>query len=563
MNILKKIILASAAILACAFSANAAEAKAPEKVVVAYVTSWTDEIPDPSHMTHINYAFGHVNDSFNGVRVDNPDRLRSIVALKKQNPALKVLVSVGGWGSGRFSEMAADPKNRKAFANSCKKLVKDFNLDGIDIDWEYPTSSAAGISSSPADTDTYSALMHDLRKALGKNKILSLATIASGEYIDFPAFIDVVDLVNTMTYDMGNPPYLHNGLFPSENTRWMSSDQGVKAHLAKGVPAEKLVMGVPFYGRGHRQAMRDHRGIHRWDSKAMTPYVALADSLAFGYENVRSMSHKCRYINENNLRGAMYWDYASDGITHKLANTVKNMILDGRDFNSGTRRVVILSENAGQHKPFSDAAIKWLIDESALWNMQIQIFTNANYLADKNLIDSTDLIIQLDFPPYTWNEQAKANFIEYINEGHGAWIGFHHATLLGDFDGWPMWNWFSDFMGGITFKNYIAPLADGTVNVEAPAHPVMDGVAPSFVLADDEWYTYDRSPRPNVDVIASVDESTYSPASDVKMGDHPVVWSNPDVKAKNVYFQMGHSPRLFDSPDFCRMFRNALEWALY
>ncbi len=227
------------------------------------------------------------------------------------------------------------------------------------------------------------------------------------------------------------------------------------------------------------------------------------------------------------------------------------------------RHVVILSENAGQHKPFVDAAIKWLIDESALWNMQIQIFTNANYLADKNLIDSTDLIIQLDFPPYTWNEQAKANFIEYINEGHGAWIGFHHATLLGDFDGWPMWNWFSDFMGGITFKNYIAPLADGTINIEAPAHPVMDGVAPSFVLADDEWYTYDRSPRPNVDVIASVDESTYSPASDVKMGDHPVVWSNPAVKAKNVYFQMGHSPRLFDSPDFCRMFRNALEWALY
>ena len=194
MNILKKLIIASAALIACASAAGAAETKAPEKVVVAYVTSWTDEIPDPSLMTHINYAFGHVNDSFNGVRVDNPDRLRSIVALKKQNPALKVLVSVGGWGSGRFSEMAADPKNRKAFANSCKKLVKDFNLDGIDIDWEYPTSSAAGISSSPADTDNFSLLMHDLRKALGKNKILSLATIASGEYIDFPAFIDDVDL---------------------------------------------------------------------------------------------------------------------------------------------------------------------------------------------------------------------------------------------------------------------------------------------------------------------------------------------------------------------------------
>ena len=96
MNILKKLIIASAALIACASAAGAAETKAPEKVVVAYVTSWTDEIPDPSLMTHINYAFGHVNDSFNGVRVDNPDRLRSIVALKKQNPSKCLSLSADG-----------------------------------------------------------------------------------------------------------------------------------------------------------------------------------------------------------------------------------------------------------------------------------------------------------------------------------------------------------------------------------------------------------------------------------------------------------------------------------
>ncbi len=564
MNFLKKLILASAALLAFAPASPAAESNgdAAPKVVVAYVTSWSDVIPDPTHITHINYAFGHVNETFDGVRVDNLDRLRQIVTLKKQNPGLKVLVSVGGWGSGRFSEMAADAKKRKAFAKSCKKLVKDFNLDGIDIDWEYPTSDAAGISASPADTDNFSLLMHDLRKALGKGKLLSIATVASGEYIDFPAIIDDLDFVNTMTYDMGNPPYLHNALFPSENTDWMSADQGVKAHMAKGVPANKLVMGVPFYGRGHREAMRDAKGEHRWDNKAKVPYVAIDDTLALGYENIRSMRYKCRYILENDFRGAMYWEYSSDGPTHKLAKTVKEMILDGRKSDDRTKRVIVLSENAGQHKPFVDAALKWLIDESEMQNMQIQVFTNANYLADKKLVDATDLIIQLDFPPYTWNEQAKANFTEYINEGKGGWIGFHHATLLGDFDGWPLWDWFSEFMGGITFKNYIAPLADGTVKVEAPAHPVMDGVKPEFVLADDEWYTYDKSPRPNVTVLANVDEGSYAPASDVKMGDHPVVWTNPAVKARNVYFQPGHSPRLFESVDFQRMFRNAIEWTL-
>ena len=69
--------------------------EARDMIVVAYVTSWTNEVPDPTVMTHINYAFGHVNDTFNGVRIDNPDRLRMITGLKQQNPALKVMLSRG------------------------------------------------------------------------------------------------------------------------------------------------------------------------------------------------------------------------------------------------------------------------------------------------------------------------------------------------------------------------------------------------------------------------------------------------------------------------------------
>ena len=125
-----------------------------------------------------------------------------------------------------------------------------------------------------------------------------------------------------------------------------------------------------------------------------------------------------------------------------------------------------------------------------------------------------------------------------------------------------MWEWFSEFMGGIRFDNYIAPLADGNVIVENTTHPVMKGLDVSFVLPDDEWYTYNRSPRQQVTVLANVDESSYSPTSDIKMGDHPVVWANEKVPIRNVYFQMGHSPKLFDNSNFTTMFRNAIKWTL-
>ena len=113
-------------------------------VVLAYVTSWSSVMPNPQVLTHINYAFGHVDSTFAGVKVDNPQRLEAISALKKKHPHLKVMLSVGGWGSGRFSEMAADPQLREKFAKDCRRVVRKYNLDGIDIDWEYPTVSAAG-----------------------------------------------------------------------------------------------------------------------------------------------------------------------------------------------------------------------------------------------------------------------------------------------------------------------------------------------------------------------------------------------------------------------------------
>ena len=538
------------------------------KVVVAYVTSWSEVMPDPQYMTHINYAFGHVNESFNGVKIDNEERLRQIVDLRKQKPELKVLLSIGGWGSGRFSEMAANDEYRRAFAADCDRVVKEFALDGIDIDWEYPTSSMANISSSPDDTENFTLLMQDIRAAIGNEKELTLATVASARYIDFKAILPSVDFVNIMAYDMASAPKHHSALYPSGHSGDITSDGAVTAHLKAGVPPSKLVMGMPFYGRGgdgypsfqdyNKVGNTDTQYTEKWDEVAQVPYLAdKNDTLVFGFENPRSLAIKCQYILDKDLLGGMYWDYSGDNEQGDLRRTVAENLL-GKPHKA---KVLVLTERGGQHGGFTDAGLRWLAAEGAKGNFSITEINNARNITEAYL-SQFSLVIQLDFPPYTWPKEAEDAFVKYIEEGRGGWIGFHHATLLGEFDGYPMWQWFSDFMGGVRFKNYIAPLADGTLIVEDKQHPVMKDVLASFVVPDDEWYTYDKSPRPNVHVLANVDESSYTPASDIKMGDHPVVWVNESKKARNVYFQIGHSSKLYETEGFTTMFRNAINWTL-
>lgn len=572
MKKIKMMMAAALGVLVSCGSVKSGEeaiaASRESKVVVAYVTSWSEVMPDPQYMTHINYAFGHVNESFNGVKIDNEERLRQIVDLRKQKPELKVLLSIGGWGSGRFSEMAANDEYRRAFAADCDRVVKEFALDGIDIDWEYPTSSMANISSSPDDTENFTLLMQDIRAAIGNEKELTLATVASARYIDFKAILPSVDFVNIMAYDMASAPKYHSALYPSGHSGDITSDGAVTAHLKAGVPPSKLVMGMPFYGRGgdgypsfqdyNKVGNTDTQYTEKWDEVAQVPYLAdKNDTLVFGFENPRSLAIKCQYILDKDLLGGMYWDYSGDNEQGDLRRTVAENLL-GKPHKA---KVLVLTERGGPHGGFTDAGLKWLAAEGAKGNFSITEINNARNITEAYL-SQFSLVIQLDFPPYTWPKEAEDAFVKYIEEGRGGWIGFHHATLLGEFDGYPMWQWFSDFMGGVRFKNYIAPLADGTLIVEDKQHPVMKDVPASFVVPDDEWYIYDKSPRPNVHVLANVDESSYTPASDIKMGDHPVVWVNESKKARNVYFQIGHSSKLYETEGFTTMFRNAINWTL-
>jgi hypothetical protein len=223
-------------------------------------------------------------------------------------------------------------------------------------------------------------------------------------------------------------------------------------------------------------------------------------------------------------------------------------------------RVLALYENGGHHIEYSRRAVSWLDQLARDSNFEITYLQKTDSI-DGSFLSRFQLFIQLDYPPYHWGPKAETAFQEYIQKGMGGWIGFHHASLLGEFDGYAIWPWFYGFMGSIRWKNYIPGFADAMVYVEDRAHPCLAGIPDSFLVKREEWYTYDRSPRQQVRVLARVEESSYRPDTQIKMGDHPVIWSNPRVKARNIYIFMGHSPDLFDNPNYVTLFRNAIFWA--
>lgn len=144
-------------------------------IILSYVWHSFKELPDPNLVTHINYAFGHLDKTnFVDIDIDTPEHFREVAGLKKQNPNLKICLSIGGWGtcSEGFSQMARDVEKRKTFALNCKNLLDEYGIDGIDIDWEYPTKHSEGIAATPQDTKNYTLMMKEIRKAIGDDKLL-------------------------------------------------------------------------------------------------------------------------------------------------------------------------------------------------------------------------------------------------------------------------------------------------------------------------------------------------------------------------------------------------------
>ena len=439
MKFLSRILFSCLLLLAC----GSVTAQPKQKIVVAYVCSWTDlRLPDPSLMTHINYAFGHVNKTFDGCDVQNPEFLKRVVGLKRQKPSLKIQLSVGGWTSGNFSEMAADAKCRMAFARDCGRIVKEYGLDGIDIDWEYPTSSEAGISSSPDDTRNFTLLMRDLRKVLGKDKLLTCATIADGKYVDFPACVKYMDFVNIMAYDVADPPRHHTTLFRSPLSGRITVSEAVEAHIRNGVPKEKLCLGMPLYGRGdHGNAILDKymktgytAGLYQehWDAVGQVPYLTdWSGQLVWGAENPRSIAAKCQYIIDRGLLGGMYWETTEDNAQLDLMRTIHLSLMRNGRATVPQKRVLLLT--AGDDPSALDALNRM----GASNGFEVEAFRKGDAYTPR-LFDRYHLVYDAGLQPDEWPAEARADFEKYIDQARGSYLALHADTAT-------TWKWYTDF----------------------------------------------------------------------------------------------------------------------
>ena len=194
---------------------------------------------DVRQITHLNYSFGLIynaeKDETNAALKDTTklhqiwlspkveSDLALIPILRKQNPQLKVLLSVGGWGARGFSGAAATPETRAVFIQSALEIMQKYGLDGIDLDWEYPVNGAWGlVASQPADRENFTLLLKELRQAVGNQKLVTIAVGANAEspksWVDVKAIAPLLDYINLMTYDMAyGTQYFNANLYDSKD----------------------------------------------------------------------------------------------------------------------------------------------------------------------------------------------------------------------------------------------------------------------------------------------------------------------------------------------------------
>lgn len=312
------------------------------KIALAYVEEWRAGIPEADLFTHLVYAFADFNEGNDGVVITKPEKLRAMSDLKKENPQLKVILGLGGYKREGFSEMAADRKKRKAFVKNVKEIVDTYGLDGVDLDWEFPTTTDGGHTASPRDDRNYVTLVKDLRKALGKDKWISYYSYNTGKFIDHKRMAPHVSYVHASGYNLAVPredekkSRHQSPLYESDVTGKWCVMEVVRTHLELGVPREKLLIGIPFFGRGRSPfpSYIDCNGFDRyegdlkpeWDDASQVPYYADRNgNLLMGFDDERSIAAKMEFVRTNGLPGVFVWNYDSDFSDHRLGKAMKRL----------------------------------------------------------------------------------------------------------------------------------------------------------------------------------------------------------------------------------------------
>ena len=334
--------------------------------VVGYYAGWAayqgytpDQLP-AEHLTQINYAFARIDPDTLTIALEDPahdkKNLAALRKLRQQNGHLKLLISVGGWSDSQyFSDAAATAARREAFAASCVDFVVAQGLDGVDLDWEYPVSGGApGTNHRPADKQNFTKLLQELRTQLdrqgrrdGKDYSLTIAGAAGSWYlnqIEAVKVADIVDHIFLMGYDLHGPWDTSADFNAPLYTPSDASPQGkssiadsVQAYLDKGIPAEKLVLGMPLYGYAYQGVSSQNNGLYSTytsaksvsyrtlkknylsnaayrqyrHQEAQVPYL-YGSRTFISYDDAESLAAKAALARSRDLGGIGFWELSQD-----------------------------------------------------------------------------------------------------------------------------------------------------------------------------------------------------------------------------------------------------------